>query len=321
MSAALKGENLEPGWLAFSPLGQATNASANLYPKDGYQVMSERLAKKLKSQGVAGIAGVPKENGNRVWLTLLASGSNKVDVIEIDKNDLRSIDEAVRRLDTVPPVLGRSLGFVVADVSGLRGAVVVTIAAGSEAARVGILGGDVVVRLDGQEVASASALETVLCSRRTGERIGVDIKSASGVDKHVVLPVSSTLRLISHYDRTLLFNRLIVGYRARLAEADPEEVQALHLNLAVAQMAAGANEEAAELFEAIAIRLPPGVGSIGRGTVQYLLSECRKALMDRVREEKALSEAANDPDALLTENGPAIGDLPRMKEWLAKSKR
>jgi hypothetical protein len=223
--AALKALGLSQGWMSFDPLGRVLPPStAGGFASRGRQEFSRRLAASFTSEGIGEVRGVPNEGGRRLWLSVLASGSGKVEVLEIDRKLDTTVEDAIRRLDAAPPLFRKSLSLlVVADVADVDGAVIVSVPVRGEAESAGLKAGDVIKRLDGRPVSGARALSEALDSRKSGERIRAEVVHLSGAQRAVELTVSATPCLISHYDRTLLFNKLLLeefGETKKITEAD-----------------------------------------------------------------------------------------------------
>jgi hypothetical protein len=102
--------------------------------------------------------------------------------------------------------------------------------------------------------------------------------------------------------------------RSGAASAEEQRLtEGMRLNLAAALMAVGNYSVAQQTLAQV--RLESRYG-ISKGTVDYLRAVCHKQL-GQLAEARALFEAASqEPNALLTERGPAVSYLA-MEELLA----
>jgi hypothetical protein len=310
-AALMTGEQLLPGWLAFNSRGEAVGPRSKTIAPQGFRDISARLAHDLGVQGVAEVVGVPNEDGRRVWLTLLAGGSGRPDALEIDLSSKDSVTAARQRLDMVLALIRRTLGVVLVDVVDVTGAVVAAVEPGSDAATAGVTPGDVLTRVESDSVPSASALPDLLLRRKVGTPVLAVLQNPQGAERSVTLTVMAAQRPISADDQTLLFNKVILDLRIRLAKPDPDDEPALRLNLAIAEMAVLNYDDAVVQIQKV--ELPSG-GGVGYGTVQYLLGECYRQLSKQAAAEAAWGAAAADPNARLTEDGPFIRDLLKSRK-------
>jgi hypothetical protein len=262
---------------------------------------STRMATTFGSQGVAAITVVDR---NRVVISLLAAGSGDPDVLDVSLDNQDSIAAAIARLDRAPTFFRPSSGIVAVDVADVPGAVVLS--ADAKATAAGIRPGDIVTKANGQAIADATALTTLLASRKADDDLMLELKDRAGATKRADLKVFMTPRLMGISDQTLLANRMLLALRARLAgQNSPTDEAVLRLNLAAALAHVEAWSDArAELQR---VKLPDGPG-VSNGTVQYLLGVCADKLGNRADAEAALKAAAAT-EALLTEDGPAVKDL------------
>ena len=306
---ALKGESLSAGWLAFDNWRRPIGAAASAITDAARLELAGRVARTLEVQGVAEATLRPGGDRNQYLLTVLSSDSAKPDVLEVTLENPGSINAAIMRLDAVPLLYKPSVGLSVADVLDVNGPVVIGLDPGP--ARSAVAVGDVIVQAGGQPIADAAAFGGALASRKANDKLLVEARDRTGAVKRAELTVSMTPRLLAMSDETWTFNSLVLGLRSRLSSATGQtDEPVLRLHLAVALMRVGNWTEARN--ELARVKLPPGPG-ISSGTVQYLLGLCYEALGQPAEAARAWKAAAADPDALLTEDGPAVKDLAERK--------
>jgi hypothetical protein len=298
---ALRANQLPAGWLAFDANKRAVGGTADIVQPTMKRDASTRMASTFGSQGVAAITVVDR---NRVVISLLAAGSGDPDVLDVSLDSQDSIAAAIVRLDRAPAFFRPSSGIVAVDVADVPGAVVLS--ADAKATAVGVRLGDIVTKVNGQAIADASALTTLLAGRKADDDLMLELKDRAGATKRADLKVFMTPRLMGISDQTLLANRMLLALRARLAgQNSPADEGVIRLNLAAALARVEAWSDArAELQR---VKLPDGPG-VSNGTVQYLLGVCADKLGNRADAETALKAAAAT-EALLTEDGPAVKDL------------
>jgi hypothetical protein len=222
----------------------------------------------------------------------------------------------VGRLDRSLSFLKPSIGLTAVDVADLEGPVVVAVEPNSPAAKAGLQMGDVVLRANGQPVADAATLTTLLAGRKAEESLSLEMKDKAGAAKKADLRVLMTPRLIGMNDQSLMINRILVDLRSRLqGGVEPALESVIRLNLAVALARVGAWTEARQELQRVKIAEGPGVSS---GTVQYLLGLAAERMGNTAEAESAWRAAAAT-SALLTEDGPMVKELAEQR--LAGMKR
>ena len=307
LEKAMEGQPLPADWLAFDASGQPVGA-ASAFPPGSRRDLSERLAKALDVQGV-GAVSQPTAGSSEVVVSLLAAGAGHPDVVPVIPERVDSVTDALERFDYLPPLFRRGIGAVAIEVLDTTGLVVASVEADGPAARAGLAAGDVIVQADGQDVGTAADFERLLDTRGSGDQVALEVKDRKGATRTVTVPLTTTPRLVSVADRTLLFNSLAVALRSRLAAADPAEQPFIRLNLAVALMRLGDHDGARE--QLAAVELPPGPG-ISQGTVQYLLGLIHEGQGDAIAAEQAW-RTAESAGGLLTDEGPSISLLAKQK--------
>lgn len=303
---ALKENQLAADWLAVDIAGRPVGTSAQIAGplRKG---ASAKLADTFRAQGVA---SVTVADGSRVVVSLLSAGSTEPDILDVALDNPQSIAAAVSRLDRSLDLARSSLGLQAIDVADLPGAVIVGIDAKGPAAATAVKVGDVIVQADGKPVSDAAALTTVMTGKRAGDALALEVRDASGAQKRVEIKLASTPRTIGLFEQGVLANRLLIGLRARLADAtDPFEQSVLRLNLGVALARLGDWEGARDEWQRV--KLPDGSG-VGDGTVQYLLGLAAENTGRRADAEAAFKVAAAS-DSLLSEDGPAVRELAEAK--------
>jgi hypothetical protein len=302
---------LDEAWLAFDRNHNTISEAAGKVAADARMELSAQIANALGVQGVATIAQVPNGKTGQVYVSVLAAGSGDPDVIEVDLNDQASRIGMIAQLDEIPPRFLPSVGMLTIDVLDREGAVVARVDAGGSAAAAGIVPGDVIKRVDKQVVASGSAFSALLSARKVGQKLALEYVSRAGDVKSVELTVSTTPRVVPMTDQTVLFNKLLLDYRARMAEKlEPLEMSVLHLNAAMAMIALGNWAEAKKELDQV--KLPPGPG-VSSTTVQYLLGLCAEGIGQISQAESLWRMVAATPDALLTDEGPELKELAERK--------
>ncbi len=302
---------LDDDWLAFDRNHYALSDSAKKVAADARIELSAQMAGALGVQGVATIAQVPNGKTGQVFVSILAAGSGEPDVLEVDLNDQASRLSMLAQLEEIPARFVPSVGMLAIDVLEREGAVVVRVDPGGAAAGAGIVPGDAIRRVDGQNVASGTAFAALLATRRRGQKLAVECISKTGDPKTAELTVTTTPRVVPMTDQTVLFNKLLLDYRARLAEKiEPAEASVLHLNGAMALIALGNWTEARKELDQV--NLPPGPG-VSATTVQYLLGLCAEGLGQITVAENLWRMVAASTGALLTEEGPDVKELAERK--------
>jgi hypothetical protein len=306
---ALGAEKLPADWLAFDlnkrPLGTAAEV-ATVMRGD----LSSRLSRLFDAQGIASVTVPSPTSRNRLVVTLLAAGSGEPDVLDVNLDSNESVGLAVGRLDRGLSFFKPSIGLSAVDVADLEGPVVAAVEPNSPAAKAALQTGDVVLRANGQPVADAAALTTLLNGRKADESLALEIRDRAGAPKKAEVRVMMTPRLIGMNDQSLMVNRILVDLRARLlAGADPALESAMRLNLAVALARVGAWSEARQELQRVKLAEGPGVSS---GTVHYLLGLAAERMGNRAEAESAWRAAAAT-SALLTEDGPPVKELAEQR--------
>jgi hypothetical protein len=262
-------------------------------------------------QGLASVTVPGREIGGAVLLSILAPGSGAPDVLSIQLDDPDSVARAVATLDASPALFRASLGMQAADVVDLQGPVVISVESGGVAQAAGVAVGDTILRANTQDIPDSSALAAVLAASRVDDVLDLELRDRAGAPKRAQVRVARVPQVISTETQTLLFNTLILGFRARLTgPPDPSNEPVLRLNLAVALMRVGNWPDARAELEKV--RLPDGPG-VANGTVQYLLGVCSEALGSYAEAEAAWRSAAAAKDTLLTAEGPAVKELAERK--------
>lgn len=307
LEKAMEGQPIPADWLAFDANGQPVGAASAFTPA-ARRELSEKIAKALGVQGIGGVSQ-PTAGSSEVVVSLLAAGAGHPDVVPVIPERVDSVTEALERFDYLPPLFRRDIGAVAIEVLDTTGLVVASVEADGPAARAGLTTGDVIVKADGQAVETAADFEKLLEARAEGDQVPLEVADRKGAVRTVTVAVTTTPRLISVSDRTLLFNSLAVALRSRLAASDPAEQPFVRLNLAVALMRLGDFDGARE--QLMAVDLPPGPG-ISQGTRQYLMGLVHEGLGDAAAAEQAW-RAAEAAGGMLTDEGPAIALLARQK--------
>jgi hypothetical protein len=308
---AMAKAQLDEAWLAFDRNHRPISEAASKVAADARIELGAQIATALGVQGVATIAQVPNGRTGQVFVSLLAALSGEPDVIELDLNDQASRLLMLAQFDEIPPRFLPSVGMLTIDVLDREGAVVARVDAGGSAAAAGIVAGDNIKRVDKQNIPSGTAFASILATRKVGQKLAVEYITRAGDPKAVELVVSTTPRVVAMTDQTVLFNKLLLDYRAKLAEKlEPLEMSVLHLNAAMAMIALGNWAEAKRELDQV--KLPPGPG-VSAATVQYLLGLCAEGLGQLSQAESMWRLVASTPDGLLTEDGPELKDLAEYK--------
>jgi membrane-associated protease RseP (regulator of RpoE activity) len=247
-----------------------------------------------------------------VYLSLLAAGSALPDVLEIDLADQESTRRAARLLSERHRLFRPDLGLVAIDVADVKGAVVLRVDAGGPAAQAAINAGDAIIRVDGQDLTSASPVSQmgeVLAKAGAVTQVSVLVMSPASAVRVVQVPLQQVPRLVSMTDRTVLFNKMILDLRARLAAGITEGEEAVaRLNLAVSLMAVQNWSDATRELDRVKLPQRPGLSA---GTVSYLRGLCYQGLLDHARAQQEFEAALADKDALLTEDGGSVPELAK----------
>ncbi len=307
---AMRQLQLQTGWLAFDaanrPIGtyQAVSISATQRSE-----LSATLASRFGAQGVAEITVPSPQEPRKILLTLLAAGSGEPEVVPLDLDDNDSIRNVLARFSARPPLFELSAGVQVADVRDVSGTVVVR-QLWTEAGKPSFAPGDVIVAADGKAIGNRAALVAYLSTKKAGESVVLDARSAGG-NRRVDAPLVAMPRLIGLYDETLLVNRLVIAFRFALRQATtPDEQAFARLNLAVALMKFGNWTEAKAELDKVALPDRPGVAG---GTVKYLLGVCLDGLGRAPEADEAYRAAKASNGALLSSDGPPIRELADAK--------
>lgn len=311
VAQALQAERLSPGWLAFDRERRSIGEVAPKFTSSARRDISARLARALDVQGLAEVTVPPGGDPNQILVTLLAAGSGEPDVLELRLDKPESLARALSQLERMPPLLRPSVGLHAVDVLDVAGAVVVSNEPNSAAARAGLAPGDVIVRANGKPVGDAVQLAALLGELNANDHLTAEARDRTGVAKRADLTVTTVPRAVWMGDQTLVFNKLILELRFRLASsAGPVDESVGRLNLGVSLMRVGNWSDA--LAELDRVRLPDGPG-VSNGTVQYLTGLCYEALGRLPEAEKAWRAAAAVPESMLTEDGPLVKDLADRK--------
>jgi hypothetical protein len=304
---ALKAESLPTGWLAFDRSRRPQGAAAAAITDPARLEIAKRLGRALDVQGVAEATLQPGAGRNEYLVTILSSDSARPDVLSVTLENAPSINAAVLRLDAMPGFQRPTVGISVADVLDLPGPVVI---GEGQAAAPRLTPGDLILRAGGEAVADAAAFAARLAEKKAGDTLAVEVRDRSGAAKQAELTVALAPRLLAMSDETWLSNGLVLGLRALLAGASPEDAGGIRLNLAVALMRVGNFGDArGELGQ---VQLPGGAG-VSAGTVQYLLGLCFEALGQPSEAERAWRAAVAEAGSLLTEDGPPVRELAERK--------
>ncbi|MGE0704745.1 MAG: PEGA domain-containing protein [Vicinamibacterales bacterium] len=311
--AAVKEQQLPSGWLAFDTARRPIGVAGDILPPTRREA-SSKLSSAFGVQGVASLAVIDR---NRVTLSLLAAGSSEPDVLELTLDNPQAMSAAIAALDRTPSLFRPAMGLVAVDIADVEGAVVVSVDANGPAAQAGIEPGDAIIGADGQAVANAVALATLLDARTDATSIPLQVRDRAGVVAPATVNMALTPRVIGTTDRSLMINRLLVHFRSRLLESPQgAEAAVLRLNLAAALVRVEAWSEAREAL--LQVDLPEGPG-VSRGTVQYLLGLCAERLGNMSEAQAAYKEALGS-EGLLTEDGPAVRDLAEARLSVLQSR-
>ena len=303
---ALRANQLQASWLAFDsnkrPMGSSTDLGASMRRDIGL-----KLSTTFNAQGVAGITVLDR---SRVVVSLLASGSNDPDVLEVSLDNGDSVRRAIGQLDRMPAFFRPSIGMVGIDVADVAGVVVASVDPNGPTAKSGIRAGDLIVKANGQPVADAAALAAALAASKANDDLNLEVKDRSSAVKQAAVKVFMTPRLIGIGDQQLLVNAILVALRSRLlTPSDPNEEAVMRLNLAAALARVEAWGDARTELQNV--KLPEGSG-VANGTVQYLIGLCADRMGNRADAEAAYKAAAAS-DSLLTEDGPPVRELAQAK--------
>ena len=299
---------LDEGWLDFDlnlnpvPAGGA----AAKYAPPARILLSTQLSAALGVQGVATVTRVPDGSPDKIYVSLLAAGSSRPDVLEVDLNDQDSLRDVRDQLTYVPALTKPSVAMLVIDVLDREGAVVAGVDAGGAAASAGLAVGDIIVRANQQPVKNGTEFVQLVTASRDGQTLSLEVTRGSET-KAIQLPVTMTPRMVSPHDRTVLFNKLLLDYRMKgiRAQSPLERATAL-LNVGVAFLALENIDEARRALEQVKFQPGPGISA---ATVQYLLGMCAEKSGEYAEAERLWKAAAQSPGSLLTEDGPLIKDL------------
>ena len=172
-----------------------------------------------------------------------------------------------------------------------------------------IAAGDVIVGVATSSISNVQDLVTVL-SMTADATVSVRLRDKSSP---VVIPVARVPAVVTVRD-DLAFNVVATELRARLARqqmlrtASREDIesQGIRLNLGVALTALGNCEGAQQMFSAVNLENRRGVS---RGTLDYLKGMCFRQLGQLPEARAHFERASQEPDAVLTEDGPTIAHL------------
>ena len=307
----LRSQGLGAGWLAFDKLKRPIGDVASNIAPQARQELSAQIAKTLDVQGLAAVTVLPGADRNDVLVSLLASGSSEPDVIELKVDSPESAARAQAQLDVAMQLLRPSIGLVAIDILDSTGPVVARVDKAGPAAAAGLSPGDTIVAANGKPVPDVGALTNALTSLAPDARLMLDTKDRAGLAKRPELKPVLAARALALTDQTVLFNKHLLDLRYRLASAGstPEE-PVVRQNIAIALMRLGNWTDArAELDK---VRLPDGPGVSG-GTIQYLVGLCYEAAGQFGEAEKAWALAAQQKEAILSEDGPLITEMAAAK--------
>jgi tetratricopeptide (TPR) repeat protein len=308
IEAAMEGHPVPPDWLTFDASGRPVGAAAAVTDAVRRD-LSTKLAEGLNVQGVAAV-NQPSATSPEVVLSLLAAGAGEPDVVALLIDRAESVNEAIARLDYVPPLFRHGVGLTAIEVLDTTGLPIVAVDQTGPAARAGIRPGEIVINVDGKDVSTVADFERALERKRRGEAADVDVRDRSGATRTVQVPVATTLRLIAASDRSILFNVLAAALRGRLAAADELEQPYVQLNLAVALLRLGDYQGARDALRGA--QLPPGDGVVSQGTQHFLLGLAHEGLGEVASADQAWRSAVAS-GGLLTEEGPSITGLAERK--------
>src|SRR5207249_9345141 len=134
-------------------------------------------------------------------ISLLASGSNDPDVLEVSLDNGDSVRRAIGQLDRMPAFFRPSIGMVAIDVADVAGVVVAGVDPNGPAAKAGIKVGDLVVRANAQPVADGAALAAALAASKANDDLAIELKDRAGAAKKADVKVFMTPRLIGIADQ------------------------------------------------------------------------------------------------------------------------
>jgi hypothetical protein len=308
---ALAREKLAPAWLSFDRARRPVGDAAANVAAPARRELSAQFAKTFDVQAIAAVTVPAKDDRSDVLLTLLAAGSGEPDIIRVKLDDPESVHRAVTALDYSPALFRTSAGLHVADVHDVAGAVVVRVEPGSAAQVAGLVPGDVIIRVGGENVQDGSRFSALLASAKVDDQMTIEVRDRADVVKRVPLALGRVPQVVAMSDETLLFNKLLLDFRRQLiSPAGALDESVARLNLAVVLMRVGGWTEARAELEKVQLPDRPGVAA---GTVHYLIGLCREALGQLTEAESAWKTAAAAKDALLTADGPLIKDLAERK--------
>ena len=306
--------SVEPGWLSFDLDRKVLDPSAKQQLDAATRLdVSKQISTKYGLQGVATATLDAREGPNHLYLSLLASGSAHPDILEIvDLENPEQVREVARRLEGTRPLFRPTLGLLAVDVADVAGAVIIKVDPDGGAFKSNLKIGHVITGVNGQAVNSASALAAALAN--PAKTVGNDRVSLTVTDQSVPFQVSlgQTPRLVSMTDKTVLFNKLILDFRAMVAGGlTPNELSVVRLNLAVSLLAVGNFADARKEIEQV--KLPSGPG-VSKETVAYLYGVCLERLGEYPEADRQFALAGASTNALITEDGELVAELVRRRK-------
>lgn len=308
----VKGYIVPKEWLSFNDRREALADEAKTLDATTRLDASLQISNALNVNGLATATLDASQGDDHVYLSLLAAGSALPDVLEIDFADNESTRKAANLLTEQRRLFRRDLGLVAIDVADVKGAVVVSVEAGGPAALTKIDVGDTIIRVDGQDLTSANAVSQmleVLSKAEPNDQVSVLVMNPTSPVRIIQVRLQRTPLLVSMTDRTVLFNKMILDLRARLAAGITKDEEAIaRLNLAVSLMAVQNWSDATKELDRV--KLPQRRG-LSAGTVSYLRGLCLQGLLDHVGAQREFEAALADKDALLTEEGGSVPELAK----------
>ena len=254
-------------------------------------------------------------NYSDLWIWPAAPGPVQPDRRRVRRGEAGDVADFAGSVATPVRLEVPWFGALLVDVGDM--VIVADVNPEAPAGTAGLLVGDRVVSIAGEDVDSVETAQRMIAGAGVGAVIAVQVQRGAATDM-VEVRIDSSPAVISPFDPELVYPA-ISAFLATLAQGveatTPDWV--VKLNEAAVSLHAGAWQEAVGMLNAIE-DAPSGPG-LGRAAIDYWLGTALSALGTRYTEGAigAFTRAAEEPDARLFHNdGPFVA--PRARARLAE---
>jgi len=271
------------------------------------------LGNKLDTDMVL-FAYLPEEKIQRyVHLELFSRYHGLSDVFKLAINDQSEINKFIATLDHSPELFKNWTGIVSIDTLFHEGIVTIKVIPGSPAEIAGVKEGDVITRLNNDNIEKNMAFNTLLAKIKEGEKIKLKLTSADNLTKVVGVEVGRTPIELPRNSPNIFYNKAMSELKQKIrVEQKDEMINYYLLNLGFCYMHYNNWQKAIE--DAFTHTSLPNQYGISAGTLNYYIAYCYQKLGYADEAQKHYQLAASATGATLESNdGPTVPYMANLK--------